>query len=98
MSDNNWNRKQCLKIANWLSKRKKPENKLIAEWCSHGSCEIRLFATPLDLKPHLVIRIADRIHLFMDTPHKIGNRLCCCKAELYDTLKEWYFNDSTRKN
>ena len=98
MSDNNWNRKQCLKIANWLSKRKKPENKLVAEWYSHGTCEVRLFETPLDVRPQIIVSITGHIHLFINTPRKGGNKGCCCKAELYDTLKEWYFNDSTRKN
>ncbi len=92
MTDSNWNRKQCVKIANWLSKHKPEQAKLVAEWYSSGTCEVRLYAHQLDVRPEVIVCINDRIHLFLDTKQKNANVFCSCRAELYDTLKEWYLN------
>ena len=90
MTETTWNRKQTIKIANWLSKHKTKQSKLVAEWCSNGTGEIRLYATVLDSKPHVVVRVFGVFDLFIDTQHKTAHKRCWNKSMLYETIREWY--------
>ena len=92
MSEQNWNRRQTVKIANWLSKRKTDQSRLVVEWASSGTCEIRLYATAIDPKPQLNILVFGLFDLFVDSPHKAAHKRCWNKSMLYETIKEWYLN------
>ena len=89
-SETNWNFKTTHRIVKWLCRHKDKSHRVVANYESSGTAEVRMYnANPTDIRALVAIRIYGVADLVVDTPHKTGNTRCYCYAELRDTIRDW---------